>query len=55
VVRLIAIGLTNREIAARLFISERTAEGHVVRILHKLNLGNRTQAAAWAANVLPHA
>jgi non-specific serine/threonine protein kinase len=48
VVALIAQGLTNREIAASLVISERTAEGHVQSILNKLGFGSRTQIAAWA-------
>ncbi len=49
VVRLIADGLTNREIAARLFITERSAEGHVERIRNKLDVRSRTQVAVWAA------
>lgn len=48
VVRLLARGLTNREIAATLVISERTAEGHVQSILNKLGLNTRAQAAVWA-------
>ena len=45
---LIAQGLTNREIAARLVIAERTAEGHVQSILNKLAFNSRAQIAAWA-------
>lgn len=45
---LIAQGLTNREIAARLVIAERTAEGHVQSILNKLTFNSRAQIAAWA-------
>ena len=45
---LVAQGLTNREIAGRLFISERTAEGHVQSIRNKLGFTARTQIAAWA-------
>ena len=48
VVRLIAAGLTNRDIAKRLFITERTAEGHVERIRNKLGFRSRTEIAAWA-------
>lgn len=44
---LVAQGLTNREIAERLFISERTAEGHVQQIRNKLGFTARTQIAAW--------
>ncbi|MEV4612435.1 LuxR C-terminal-related transcriptional regulator [Kitasatospora sp. NPDC049258] len=41
-------GLTNKEIAAELVISLRTAEGHVQRILTKLGFTSRTQLAAWS-------
>ncbi|MDZ5620611.1 response regulator transcription factor [Nocardioides sp. HM23] len=47
VLELVAEGLTNREIAERLFISPVTARNHVSRILTKLSLENRTQAATW--------
>ena len=45
---LVAQGLTNREIASRLFLSERTAQNHVQHILDKLDLPNRSQIALWA-------
>ena len=45
---LVADGLSNREIAAALVISERTAQNHVQHILGKLGLANRAQVAAWA-------
>ncbi len=45
---LIAQGLTNREIGARLFITEGTARLHVKHILHKLGFTSRAQVAAWA-------
>lgn len=48
VVLLIASGLTNKEIGRRLYIAERTAEGHVERIRNKLGLRSRTEVAAWA-------
>ena len=44
---LIAQGLSNKEIAAKLVISQRTAESHVDHILTKLALTNRAQVAAW--------
>ena len=44
---LVAQGLTNREIAARLFISERTAESHLEQIHGKLGFHSRLQIAAW--------
>jgi len=46
VARLVAAGLTNRQIAERLFIAERTAEGHVERIRDKLGFSSRAQVAA---------
>ena len=45
---LISDGLTNRAIADRLVLSERTIEGHVRSTLAKLRLTNRTELAAWA-------
>ena len=48
VVALIARGLSNREIAAALTISERTAANHVEHIMAKLDLRSRAQVAVWA-------
>jgi non-specific serine/threonine protein kinase len=45
---LVAHGLTNRDIAERLVVSERTAENHVQRVLNRLGLRSRAQVAAWA-------
>jgi predicted ATPase/DNA-binding CsgD family transcriptional regulator len=47
VAELVAEGLTDRQIAGRLFISERTVEGHVHHVRNKLGLDNRTQVARW--------
>ncbi|ELB89107.1 protein kinase/ LuxR family transcriptional regulator [Rhodococcus wratislaviensis IFP 2016] len=47
VAELIAEGLTNKAIAARLVISQRTAQGHVEHILTKLGFTSRAQVAAW--------
>ncbi|MFE4462492.1 response regulator transcription factor, partial [Nocardia tengchongensis] len=44
---LVAEGLTNRAIATRLVISQRTAQGHVEHILVKLGFTSRAQIAAW--------
>ena len=49
VLRLLADGLTNRQIAARLVVSEHTVHRHVSNILRKLDLPSRTAAAALAA------
>jgi non-specific serine/threonine protein kinase len=49
VAALIAQGLSNREIAARLVVAQRTAEGHVENILSKLGFTSRTQVAGWLA------
>jgi NarL family two-component system response regulator LiaR len=48
VLKLIAGGLSNQEIAETLVISERTVSSHVSNILEKLHLANRTQAAVYA-------
>jgi two-component system, NarL family, response regulator DevR len=49
VLALLAEGLTNREIAARLFISEKTVRNHVSGVLRKLDFRHRTEAALFAA------
>jgi non-specific serine/threonine protein kinase len=51
VVALLARGLSNRQIAATLVVSERTAEGHVHNILSKLQLDSRTQLASWGVRM----
>ena len=45
---LVAQGLTNRQIAEALVITERTAETHLERIYSKLELHSRAQLATWA-------
>ena len=52
VLALLGEGLTNSEIAARLFISTKTAGNHVSNVLAKLNLRSRTEAAAYAVRYL---
>jgi len=51
VAQLVADGLTNKQIGARLFISERTVDSHVRSILNKLGVGSRAQIAAWVATL----
>jgi DNA-binding NarL/FixJ family response regulator len=47
---LVAQGLSNRDIASRLVVSQRTAETHVEHVLMKLGFTSRTQIAAWVAD-----
>jgi DNA-binding CsgD family transcriptional regulator len=51
--RLVAEGLTNKQIGARLFISERTVESHVRSILNKLGFDSRAQIAVWIRSLEP--
>jgi non-specific serine/threonine protein kinase len=50
---LVAGGRSNKEIAAALVISQRTAENHVEHILTKLGFTSRAQVAAWVAASQP--
>jgi len=49
VARLVARGLTNKQIGEALYVSERTAENHVQHILVKLGFSNRSQIATWSS------
>ena len=51
IARLVADDMSNRQIAAKLFISERTVETHVTNILNKLGLNSRIQVIHWLAGV----
>jgi two-component system response regulator DevR len=52
VLELAALGLTNREIGTRLYLAEKTVKNHVTRILAKLGVQRRTQAALLASRLL---
>jgi DNA-binding CsgD family transcriptional regulator len=54
VAQLVQAGLSNRDIADRLFLSERTIESHVSNALRKLGFASRAQIAAWAAGQPEH-
>lgn len=49
VTELVAAGMSNKDIAAALVVSQRTAEAHVQHVLAKLGFTSRAQLAAWAA------
>jgi DNA-binding NarL/FixJ family response regulator len=53
VIRLIASGMTNQEIASDLYISTHTVAAHVAHILAKTGCKNRTEAATYAMRELP--
>jgi DNA-binding NarL/FixJ family response regulator len=50
VARLVAEGLSNKQIAARLFISEATVASHIRGILNKLGFNSRAQIASWISS-----
>jgi len=51
VLKLIAEGLANKQISARLHLSEKTVKNHISRIFTKLNLSARSQAAVYAVRM----
>ena len=51
--RLVRQGINDPKIARRLFISKRTAEGHVESLRNKLGVGSCADVAAWVAENLP--
>jgi non-specific serine/threonine protein kinase len=54
VAEMVAQGMSNKEIASRLVVSLRTAEGHVESILTKLGFKTRTQIASWVTQLSAH-
>lgn len=53
VLRLVAEGLANKQIARRLQITERTVKAHLTRVFDRIGVADRTQAALWAREHLP--
>jgi DNA-binding NarL/FixJ family response regulator len=53
VLRLVATGLANKQIARRLGIAERTVKAHLTNIFTRIDVTDRTQAALWAERNLP--
>ena len=53
VLRLLATGLANKQIARRLGITERTVKAHLTSVFQHLGVTDRTQAALWAREHLP--
>jgi DNA-binding NarL/FixJ family response regulator len=53
VLRLVAAGLANKQIARKLDISERTVKAHLTNVFQRLGVSDRTQAALWARDHLP--
>ena len=53
VLRLVAAGLANKQIARRLGIAERTVKAHLTNIFARIEVTDRTQAALWAERNLP--
>jgi NarL family two-component system response regulator LiaR len=49
ILRFAAVGLRNKEIAERLFLSQRTIEGHLSHVFNKLGVNSRTEAVVYAA------
>jgi DNA-binding NarL/FixJ family response regulator len=52
IAELVAQGLSNKEIATRVFLSERTIETHVSNILNKLGVNSRVEISSWVAREL---
>lgn len=55
VARLVSAGMSNRQVAAELFVSIKTVQFHLTHIYSKLNLGSRTELAAYLRDEIQHA
>jgi non-specific serine/threonine protein kinase len=55
IIRLVAMGFANKEIARSMSISERTVEAHLEQVRNQLGFHNRAQIAAWVASRGAHA
>jgi DNA-binding NarL/FixJ family response regulator len=53
ILQLVAGGLSNREIAQHLWVTETTVKFHLSRIYRKIGVGNRTAAAMWLRDKTP--
>jgi DNA-binding NarL/FixJ family response regulator len=53
VLRLVAEGMANKQIARKLGISERTVKAHLTSVFQRLGVSDRVQAALWAQQHLP--
>ena len=51
VLQMVCLGLSNHEIAEKLFLSEKTVKNHLTNIFRKINVNDRTQAVLYAGQV----
>ena len=51
VLQMVCLGLSNHEIAEKMFLSEKTVKNHLTNIFRKINVNDRTQAVLYAGQV----